>query len=219
MIPRFHLLTMFALVVVSAAFGAVMHWRLPETVPTHWNIHGQADGWGGKWQLTVLFPALNAGIVLLLVALPLLGPFRANFEKFRVAYGRIGIVIVAALTAMDVVFLLKADGATFDLGSALCVVIGLMLALMGNWLGKVRRNFYVGIRTPWTLANEDVWERTHRVGAKLFVAQGLLAAVVGLLAPSFVCFIVLIGGILAVTLWTILYSYLLYRRMGQVDEL
>jgi uncharacterized membrane protein len=167
----------------------------------------------------VLLPACTLGVAALMVAFPLLGPLRRNFEQFRGTYGRICITIVAGLLGIHLVVLLKAAGHELRIGATLAIVIGLMLAVMGNWLSKVRRNFYIGIRTPWTLANETVWEKTHRLGAKLFVIQGLVSAASGLFAPDWVCFVVLIGGLGLIGLWAVLYSLLCYRRLGQKDDL
>lgn len=220
MIPRRYLLAMLGLVAVNLSIGAAFYPRLPEIVPTHWNISGQADGQGPRWILTFLIPLASAGLIGLLAVLPLVGPFKANFERFRVTYGRICLTIILAMSALDVVFLLAGAGYPLRIGATLCVVMGLMLAVMGNWLGKVRRNFYVGVRTRWTLANEVVWEKTHRISAKLFVVHGLVSAVVGLVGPpDWICFAVLVGGILVTTVWAIVYSFVCYRRVGEMDDL
>jgi uncharacterized membrane protein len=106
-----------------------------------------------------------------------------------------------------------------QIGPALCVLVGLMIAMLGNWMGKLRRNFYIGIRTPWTLANEVVWEKTHRLGGKLFVAAGLISAITGLFAGDVVCFVVLMSTLIGSALWAVLYSLYEYRKLGQVDDL
>jgi uncharacterized membrane protein len=188
-------------------------------VPVHWNIKGEADRFGPPWELAILMPAILLGLSLLLVALPAIGPFKANFARFRETYGRVCVTIVAGLVGVHGVILAKAAGADLSIGAALAIVIGLMLALMGNWFGKIRRNLYVGIRTPWTIANDRVWEKTHRLGGKLFIIVGLASAVAGFLAPDVVCFVILVGGTLGATLWAVFYSLYWYRKLGEVDDL
>ena len=172
MIPRIHLMISLALILGGAAFGGAMYSRLPDPSPTHWNIHGVADGFGPPWELAFGVPIVLAGLMVVLAVLPLLGPFRANFERFRVVYGRVCVTIAVAIIAMHVVFVLKGAGHAIHVGSALSIIVGSLLAVLGNWMGKLRRNMYVGIRTPWTIANDLVWERTHRVGGRVMAGLG-----------------------------------------------
>lgn len=220
MIPRVHFVLMLMIPAAGAAFGAALYARLPDPCPTHWNIHGEADAFGPRWELAFGVPLMSAGLAGLLLVLPLLGPFRANFERFRTTYGRIGVTILTAIGAVHVALVLKATGRPIQLGAAFCIIFGLVLAVLGNWMGKLRRNFYVGIRTPWTIANDLVWERTHRVGGRLIVVGGLVSAAVGLAAPSDrVCFIVFMSWIGLLIAWAMVYSCWLYRRTGGVDQL
>jgi uncharacterized membrane protein len=219
MIARLHLLGMGAVAAAGFAIGAAFYPKLPNPCPTHWDISGQPDGYGSPLQMALLFPSIVTGTGLMLVVLPLLGPFRRNLEEFRLTYGRICIFVMLVLVGMQVIFLLKAGGAAFRLGPAVAILVGLIIAVLGNWMGKIRRNFYMGIRTPWTLANEVVWEKTHRAGGRVFVAAGLASALGGLLLPDPACYFVVIGTVGAAALWCAGYSYYVYRRLGQVDDL
>jgi uncharacterized membrane protein len=158
-------------------------------------------------------------MILLLVALPLLGPFRENFERFHITYGRICIAIMATFAAIQLTMLLAGTGRQFNMGSSMCVIVGVLFAVLGNWMGKIRRNFYVGIRTPWTLANDEVWERTNRSGGKIMVAVGIICALTGLLASDAICFIVLMSGIGLLVAWACGYSFYWYKKLGRVDDL
>lgn len=218
-VPRRHAVWMLLAVGAAVAASAIIGPSLPDSVPVHWGLDGEADRYGSPWELVVLMPATMVGIIGLLLVLPWLGPFRKNMVQFRDAYGQVVALVSLAMLAIHVVILLKAAGWQIQIGSALCVIVGLMLALTGNLFGKLRRNFYVGIRTPWTLANNEVWERTHRLGGRVFVAVGLTASVAGLVLPQWMAFIVLIGGTLAATAWAIVFSVLEYRRGGSVDNL
>lgn len=219
MIPRFHLIWMIAAVFVNVALSAAFYPHLPNPCPIHWNLHGQIDGYGSPLTMALIAPSTSAGLVLLLMLFPAIGPFKRNLENFRVVYGRIGALLLTFFLALQVILLLAASGRPLRIGPAFTVLFGLMFAFLGNWMGKLRRNFYVGIRTPWTLANDTVWEKTHRIGGRLFVIGGAISAITGLFAGDVTCFVVLIGTIFISVVWSIVYSLVIYRRLGQVDDL
>lgn len=219
MIPRKYLVA--SVVVLSAAVGVSLYaiGRLPERVPIHWNIHGEADGFGSRTMLLVLTPSILAGLIVLMALLPMIGPLRANFEQFRVTYGRITLLLTIAFASMHAVFLLKAAEHPLRIGGALAVILGLMIALIGNWMSKLRRNFYIGIRTPWTIANDEVWERTHRVGGRLWFIGGLVTGITGFFAPDWICFVVMMTSLVGSALFSVVYSFVIYRRTGAVDDM
>jgi uncharacterized membrane protein len=169
--------------------------------------------------LALLAPSISLGTLLLLTVLPLIGPFRRNFENFRNVYGKICVLVATLFLLLHAIELLKAVGHTFSIGSAMAILVGSLIAVLGNWMGKIRRNFYVGIRTPWTIANDRVWEKTHRVGGPIMVVVGIASVISGLVAPDWVSYAVLIGGAIALAVWSMGYSLYWYRRLGSVDEL
>lgn len=219
MIPRNHAVVIVLLIAAAAGFSAFFWDQIPDPAPTHWNWRGEIDGYGPRWVAAWLFPLILSGVTLLLTTLPLLGPFRKNFEQFKQTYGFICMALVAVFVAMHVTFLLGASGRPIRMGAAFSIITGALIVVIGNFMGKLRRNFYVGIRTPWTIANDEVWERTHRLGGPLFCVQGLISIVAGFVAPDWLCFVILIGGLIGVALWTVLYSLWVYRRLGSVDDL
>lgn len=214
MIERKHLIIVLALLAAPALASAVMYSSLPDPAPIHWNVRGEADGFGPRWVLAWLLPASTTLVTALLLALPALGPMRENMARFRNVYGKLVIAIVATVGAIHVLTLLSATGAAVRIEVVVPFVMGLLFAVLGNWMGKIRRNFWVGIRTPWTLASDVVWERTHRVGGRLFVALGLLVAIVALLGHPWLTIGTLIGGLIALLVWSLVYSLWLYQRVG-----
>jgi len=219
MIPRTHLLIVLATVALTAAVSVYAYPRLPNPCPIHWNLRGEVDDYGSPLTMAMIAPCVSLGVAVLMAGLPLLGPFRSNFEKFRTTYGRLAVTIMIFFLGLQVVLLRAAATGTVHIGPTLCVLLGLMFAVMGNWMGKIRQNFYIGIRTPWTLANETVWEKTHRLGGKLFVAAGLISTTTGLLAGNTVCFVVLMSSIVGAVGTSVLYSVVEYRKLGQIDDL
>src|SRR5262249_49347843 len=106
MTPRRYVIFSLVICAAAAGLGAALYSHIPERAPVHWNIHGEVDRYGPRWELAFAMPAVLAGVVLLMAMLPLLGPFRRNFERFRETYGRICVTIAAGLAAVQVVLLL-----------------------------------------------------------------------------------------------------------------
>lgn len=159
---------------------AVVYGALPDRVPTHWNLHGQVDARGPKARAAFLMPTVMVGLLAFFSALPWLSPAQFKMEGFRSTYGFIVIVTLALQGFIHAVTLLAALGYKFDVTRSLVAGLLLGLGLMGNVMGKVRRNFFVGFRVPWTLASERVWNETHRLAAWLTFGLGLLGSAVAL---------------------------------------
>lgn len=186
---------------------------LPDTVPTHWNIHGEPDAWTAKTDVFWVFflmPTLMAVFALLLPVFPWLSPKHFELDVFRDTYGYVMTLVVALLGYLHGVILWNTLHPDARLIRWLVGGIFLFFALMGNVLGRVRRNFWIGVRTPWTLASDAVWIQTHRLSAWLFVLAGLGGFVAVLLGvPLAVCFFGLIGAALI----PVVYSLVLYKRL------
>ncbi len=206
---RGDLLNLGLVALAFVAAGAIYR-HLPATVPVHWNARGQADGFAPRTWGAFLMPAVMAGTYLLLTAVPHISPRGFGVERFARVYRIFQTAILAFLLLTSVLVSWAGTGAQVPIGRAVHLGIGLLFVVLGNFLGKVTKNFFVGIRTPWTLASDEVWLRTHRLGAKLFVLAGLGLSVCGLLgvggAWAPLAAAGLAGGVPAV------YSYLLYRR-------
>jgi uncharacterized membrane protein len=206
-----------AAVILAAFAGTVVAYpQLPAVVPVHWDAHGNVNGWGPKWSLFLYGPGLMALFVLLFTALPWLSPKKFEIDSFRATYLYIMMTLVALLAYIHLLVLGAALGVTLDMSRAIMGGVCLLIALMGNVLGKVRRNFYIGVRTPWTIANEQVWNATHRFAAKTFFAGG----VVGLLAVILRApFWAPMSAILIGALSPVIYSLLFYKRLERQGNL
>ena len=146
---------------------------LPEKVPTHWDARFVPDQFTPRDNMLgilLLMPGVMAGMVVLTLVLPWLSPEKFTIEPFRDTYDLIMGLVVILFAYMDAVILAASMQMRMDMGRWLFGGMMLILAPLGNVLGKVQRNFYVGVRTPWTLASETVWIRTHRLAAWLFTA-------------------------------------------------
>ena len=207
----------FALILVAAAFlmTAALYGRLPDRIPSHWNARGEVDAYSSKPFGPFVMPAVMAGLFLVFLALPSVSPRGFRFERFRGVWAILQCAILGFLLLIHTLLLLAAMGRPVDMVRGIEAGIGLLLAVVGNFLGKVTRNFFVGIRTPWTLASEEVWMRTHRLGGKLFVLAGLAMFALALAGGGPIAMIVVIG---AAALVSVVASYFIYRRIEGFKE-
>jgi uncharacterized membrane protein len=205
------------LLIAAASAATVWYWpQLPEQVPTHWNYAGQVDGHSRRATLWLLGPGLMAAMLALGVALPWLSPARFDLRRSGPTYAYMITVVVAMLGSVYAMVLAAILGGQVALPRALPALISLLYILFGNPMGKLRRNFYVGVRTPWTLASERVWYATHRLAGKLMVGAGLLGLLAATLdAPHWVALVLL----LAAPLLPVLYSLLYYKRLERTHQL
>ena len=212
---KYYLVGMLLTAAVLAA-TVVAYPHLPGSVATHWNMRGEADGYSPKWALLLIGPGLMAGTMVLMYCLPWLSPRRFEVDSFRSTYLQIMLMLVAMIGYFSAVTVWAGVGHRLDVGRAIIGGVCLLLALMGNLMGKVRRNFYIGVRTPWALANERVWNATHRFAAKTLVAGGLvgLALTVAGLNGWPVMAVLLAGALIPVG-----YSLVFYKQLERRGEL
>lgn len=191
-------------------YSAMVYPTLPDTIPTHWNIHGKVDQMSPKGWTVFLMPIVMVFMTAFLFALPWLSPKNFKIDTFRSTFNYIVFLVTAMMGYLAVVILLNTMHPKWDSIKFMMGGIMLFLGLLGNMLGKVQRNFYVGIRTPWTLASEQVWVATHRVGAWFMTAGGfggLILVLVGV--PVMIAFWVFI----AACLFPVPYSLVLYKKL------
>lgn len=198
------------LIVASAGVSAGLYQNLPDPVPTHWSLSGRPDGFMPKPWGAFAMPLLMAGVYLVLLVLPKISPRGFQMDRFAETWATVRTLAMAFLFLIGLVALAAAAGVPLPMDRAMLVPVGLLLAVLGNFMGKFTRNFFIGIRTPWTLASEEVWLRTHRLGGKIFVVCGLAVAAAGLLGAPFA---VAFGIVMLAALIPVVYSYLLYRRL------
>lgn len=209
-----------ALIIITQIVIALISYPfLPASVPSHWNAAGQVNGYMSKEVNAILWPAISLGIFILvrgLIALgPALGSSRANAaSNLRATKNIANLIVIAVMLFMLVLQIATTAiglGIPLDLLFILNIALSILFIFIGNFLGKVPRNLYVGIRTPWTMVNDDVWNRTHRLGGWLFVAAGLLGLGLGFV-PGLKLW-GLVVAILIAALITVVYSYIVYKEI------
>ncbi|TZE82816.1 SdpI family protein [Calorimonas adulescens] len=197
-------------VALSFILTMIVYPILPDKMPVHWNYHGEIDSYAGKFQGAFMIPIMLLIFYPLFIYLPNIDPRRKNYKKFEGAYDTIIIAIFAFLTAMHVIVLSASLGYKIDMTAYMTIGLSLLFIILGNVLTRIRPNFFVGIKNPWTLSDDDVWKKTHRLGGWLFVLVGILGLFLLLINSKFAAMSE-IGGIIAASLIVTIYSYILYK--------
>ncbi|NHM26475.1 SdpI family protein [Desulfofundulus sp. TPOSR] len=204
-----------ALAVLLAMFiaGAASYPHLPELVPAHWNLRGEIDSYFSRFWGAFALPLLTGGIYLGMLFAPYIDPKRNNYLRFPEAYRAVRLGLVFFFAALHAMILAVALGGPADLVSRFTpLALGVFLVITGNYLTRVRFNYFFGIRTPWTLASEEVWRRTHRFAGPVFVLAGLVAVVAAFL-PAPTNFVLGVGAIIGAAAISAIYSYVIFRRV------
>lgn len=195
-------------------FGlALVTWPIaPEQIPVHWNAAGEVDRYGGKFEGLLLMPLIATALYLLLRFSPRIDPGRANYAQFANTYALIRVGSLVLIVALYGVLHMWIRGREVNMSAVVSILVGALFVLFGASMGKLRPNWFVGIRTPWTLSSKTSWVRTHRVGGWLFVVLGLMLMVLLPLTDQRLVFPVLAVGAACVALWSLIYSYIVWRN-------
>ena len=198
------------LLIGAFATGIYYYDKMPEYMATHWNQDSEVDGYMEKGAGLFLIPGMLLFLVLLFYVIPRIDPLKENIMKFEKYY--LGMVFMLVLFLSYVYFLSIAwnMGYEFDMGRMIVPGIGVLLIYIGIMCGESRQNWFVGVRTPWTLSCDKVWERTHSKAKAIFIGLGALWIVAGLLFPSFILYLLVL--LVLASLWLFVDSYLEYRK-------
>jgi uncharacterized membrane protein len=202
---------MWIILIGCLSAGYFFYQRFPSRVPIHWNAAGQVDDWSGPAFAAFFFPALIIGIYLLLTLLPLADPHKNRYIEFGRPYNILRLTLVTFMTALYFISSFAALGCKINMSFVMPLVIAILFIVLGNFLPKFKKNWFVGIRTPWTLSNEHIWTKTHRAAGKLFILGGILMIVAAFTPPAWNIILLLITVGLIV-IGTIGYSYWLWRN-------
>jgi uncharacterized membrane protein len=201
-----------ALVLASVITSAAYYPFAPDVIASHWNVSGEADGTMSRFWGLALFPIAQIGLAALLLAIPLIDPLKENLAQSRWRYDLFVVILLIYLLALQLLVVAWNAGLQLDFNIVLPLGAGLVFIYIGTMLGHLKRNYLVGVRTPWTLASDEVWARTHRVSGRLFVACGV-ASMAGALFGSW-AWVFIVGPLLGAVVYAVVYSYLAYRRVG-----
>ena len=196
---------------LGSALAGILLWnRLPDPMASHWDIHDQVNGTLPKFWGVFLVPLISLGLGALFLLIPAIDPLKANIAGFRETFNWFIVLMMLFLTYVYGLSLAWNLGLThFQMSEFLLPALGFLFIFLGFMLRKAKRNFFIGIRTPWTLSSDKVWDQTHRVGSRLFMASGV-ATILGSFFGGVTAFWSLLAPLLGSTIFLVIYSYLLY---------
>ena len=199
------------LIAFAVTFSIAVFDRLPDQMASHWNTANQVDGYISRFWGAFLMPIMTVGILVLFLIIPSIDPLKANIAQFRESFNTFITLIAAFMVYMHVLTVLWNLGYNqFNMGTAMMPAMGLLFVFAGIMMRKAKRNFFIGIRTPWTLSSDKVWDETHRLGSTLFIISGLLA-LLGAFFEAYTMWFILVP-VLGSTIFLLVYSYVLYQR-------
>lgn len=198
------------LILVSFLIGAYLHPYMPEKMASHWDSQGRIDGYMPKFWGLFLMPLISTILFLVFILLPKIDPLKENIEKFRGYFDLFILLIFGFLFYLFALTVLWNLGYRFNIIQFLAPAFGLIIYYAGVMMENAKQNWFIGVRTPWTLSSEGVWDKTNRLAGKLFKWAGVLAAL-GTVFPGYAIFLILVPSILAV-IYPIIYSYQAYQQ-------
>jgi immunity protein, SdpI family len=201
------------LLIIAAAViaSALVYPKLPLTIPTHWDMLGRPNGWSGRLWGAWVMPIFLVVLWAFMRVLPRIDPRGSNYAKFGGAYEGIIVSIMLFMLGMHIIILRAALGYPVAMERVLPIGLGVLFIAIGNLLPRARPNWFIGIRTPWTLSSDRVWEKTHRFGGHVFVGAGILMVLSALVTAPWAP-VVLFTIIVLCTASVLIYSYVEWKR-------
>ena len=196
--------------IITFTLTIAIYPTVPDRVVSHWNAAGQADGYMSKFWGLFLIPLIMTGFVALFAVLPRIDPHKKNYEKFRDYYEGFILLFVLFLLAIQVQIILWSIGYQISPNLIFPLLIGILFIYIGFLLGHAEQNWFVGIRTPWTLSSKTVWKKTHELGGKLFIIAGVISCA-GIFFGEYALWFILVPA-LAVAVYTVAYSYIEFQK-------
>jgi len=201
-----------ALILSLYILGYFLYPHLPEQVPSHWNMAGEVDGYSSRTFHVLFFPSMTLFLYIFMSFAPILDPKSENYKKFQSVYEGFRYFMVGFLMLLYMATTLYALGYPLSMGKIVRFAIGLLLVFIGNYFGKIRHNYTFGIKTPWTLASEEVWNKTHRISGPLWVVAGLIW-MLSIFITEKLAFAIAMGSIIVVSIYGFAYSYILFQKL------
>ena len=198
------------IIALSFILGIFLYPQMPDKMASHWNIDGQVDSYMSKFWGVFLMPIISVGLLFVFMLIPKIDPLKENIEKFRKYFDKFIILIILYLSYIHFLSIVWNLGAKFDMGQFIMPAMGILFYYIGVLIQNSKRNWSIGIRTPWTLSSEKVWDKTHKIAGKLFKVAGIIAFL-GIFFSRNAIFFVIVPVILIIV-YTFIYSYFEYKK-------
>lgn len=207
-------LLLVVITIIPIVYLFILWEELPDQVPMHWNFQGEIDRYGSKASLGWLVLLINVPIYLLMLFLPKITAKQESIKRMGKKYYRLRLILQLFMSALVFIILLVSSGATqIPVETLLGYCFIFFMLLFGNYMGSIRQNHFIGIRTPWTLENEDVWKKTHQLGGRLWIGGGLIGFLLLLFLPNNWVLMGIIALMIIPLLLASFYSFLLFKKL------
>ena len=204
-------LPLIAIVLLPFVYLAYIWNQLPEKVPMHWNIKGEIDRYGDKIELIIIQILLHLLVYVIFLVVPKIDP-KNKLNKMGNKLQTIKVLLTTFMSILALFIIYSAKNQSFTNPNYIVLLIGILYIILGNYFKTIKANYFIGIRTPWTLENETVWKETHKLGGKMWFVGGIIVVLSSLILdkrPNFTIFLIITG---IITIIPIVYSYLLFRN-------
>jgi uncharacterized membrane protein len=198
------------LILAAVTASIIVYPQLPERMPTHWSASGDVNGWSSRLLGAWIVPLIMAVVWLVMRAIPHIDPRRANYANFAGTYDALVILVLLFMLVLHVIVLAAATGTPVRMDRIMMPLVGVFIAGIGFLIPRAAPNWFVGIRTPWTLTSDLSWEKTHKLGGPLFIAFGVLMIVAGFFAAEQAIW-VLVTAAIALIGFLFAYSYQVWK--------
>ncbi|MEK6945532.1 MAG: SdpI family protein [Nanoarchaeota archaeon] len=199
------------LLIVLFALSVCSYQVFPNKIASHWNAQGMADSYTNKFWGLFLIPIISLGVFLLFLLIPVLDPLRKNISKFRRYFDTFTVIIILFFLYLHILTILFNLGIRFNFTLMLMPALAILIFYSGILIENAKRNWFVGIRTPWTLSSDKVWNKTHEVGGRLFKASAVIM-LLGIFFPKYSIFFIIVP-LLFSALFSFIYSYYVYKKL------
>ncbi|GMQ62319.1 SdpI family protein [Vallitalea maricola] len=198
------------LCIISFIGTCIAYFYLPDIIPIHWGINGEVDNYGPKY-MAIILSAIPLAIYLLMNTLPKIDPKKENYKKHSKAYNIFSFYTILFLIIINWITIIASFGVKIDVGLLIPILVGILFIIIGNYMPQFRHNYFIGIKTPWTLTDETNWKKTHFYGGYVFMILGIIIILMGIISNPLIVYIGLaVSAILFISLFV--YSYLLYKN-------
>jgi uncharacterized membrane protein len=205
-------LPIIGIVLIPFVYLAFLWNTLPEKVPTHWNYKGEIDRWGDKYSLIGLLFLLPVLTYLLLLIIPKIDP-KKRIDLMGGKYYQIKFILVLLMSLLSLFILYLTKNQSISNPNLIFALIGILIVVMGNYFKVIQPNYFLGIRTPWTLENKEVWKSTHTFASKLWFIGGLLIIIGGIILPDEFFLVVFLSIIALIVIVPMVYSYFKFKEI------
>lgn len=200
------------ILITTAVIAGVLFWdQLPEQMASHWNANDEVDSYMSKFWGVWMMPLVTLGMFALFIVIPNIDPLKANIAKFRGVFNLFILFITAFMLYIHGLTLAWSLGYEFRMSAAMLPFMGILFIFVGYMLRQAKQNWFIGIRTPWTLSSETVWDKTHQLGSVLFIAAGVFAFAGSFFGGTAAMWLTLVP-VMGSALFLVIYSFVLYQR-------